>query len=76
MLSTSLASVPITGTASDNVGVTLVYWSTSTGASGTAIGTTSWSFTAPVLVGSNTVTISARDAAGNVAWRTVVVSRH
>jgi hypothetical protein len=76
MLSTSLPSVAISGTASGNVGVASVYWSTSTGASGVAKGTANWTFTAPVLVGSNTVTISARDGAGNIAWRTVVVSRH
>jgi hypothetical protein len=63
-------------TASDNVRVVAVTWSTNTGASGTASGTTQWTATIPVLVGSNMVTIRARDAAGNTAWRTVMVSRH
>jgi len=75
-ISTSLAALSFSGTASDNVGVTGVTWSTNTGKSGTATGTNQWS-TAPIplLVGSNTVTIRASDAAGNVGWRSVVVKR-
>ncbi len=51
------------GTASDNVGVTAVTWSTNTGGSGTAAGTTQWTATVTLLVGSNTVTIRATDSA-------------
>jgi hypothetical protein len=64
-----------TGTASDNVGVTSVTWSTNVGQSGTANGAMQWSATIPLLVGSNAVTIQAHDAAGNVGWRSVVVTR-
>jgi hypothetical protein len=79
-VSTSAASMVFSGVASDNVGVTSVTWSTNTGGSGAAsktgtTGTTQWSATVPLLVGSNTVTIRASDAAGNVAWRTAVVTR-
>ncbi len=74
-ISTSAASIAFGGTASDNVGVTSVTWSTNTGTSGTAAGTTQWTASIPLLVGSNAVTIRASDAAGNVAWRSVVVSR-
>lgn len=75
-VSTSLAAIGFAGSASDNVGVTSVTWSTNTGRSGTATGTTQWLTTAiPLLIGSNTVTIKASDAAGNVAWRSVVVTR-
>jgi hypothetical protein len=49
---------------------------TNTGGSGTASGTTRWSAPIPLLVGSNTVTIRASDAAGNVGWRSVVVARY
>jgi hypothetical protein len=76
-VSTSLAALVFSGWASDNVGVTSVTWSTNTWKSGTASGTAQWS-TAPIplLVGSNTVTIKASDAAGNIAWRSVVVTRY
>ncbi len=75
-ISTSAASIVFSGTASDNVGVTAITWSTNTGGSGTASGLTNWTTTAiPVYVGSNVVTIRASDAAGNVGWRTVTVTR-
>jgi hypothetical protein len=75
ILSTSLASLAVSGTASDNVGVASVKWSVSTGASGTALGTIAWSATAPLLVGTNTVTVRAYDAAGNSTWRAITVVR-
>ncbi len=74
--STALATLTFSGTASDNVGVAKVTWSTNTGSSGTAGGTSAWSAAIPLLVGSNQVTIRAFDAAGNMGWRTVVVSRY
>jgi hypothetical protein len=70
-----LATLTFSGTASDNVGVVKVTWSTNTGSSGTASGTTAWSAAIPLLVGSNQVTIRAYDAAGNMGWRAVEVSR-
>ncbi|MBV9507342.1 MAG: matrixin family metalloprotease [Acidobacteriia bacterium] len=74
--SVNTASITIAGTASDNVGVTAVRWSTSTGASGMAAGTNTWSAVVPLLVGTNTVTIRAYDAAGNSGWRAVTVVRN
>jgi hypothetical protein len=76
MVSTAAAAIAVSGTASDNVGVTAVTWSTSTGASGNASGTASWSLLAPLLVGTNVVTVRAYDAAGNSAWRTITVVRN
>ena len=76
MVSTSAATIAFSGTASDNVGVTKVNWSTNTGASGTANGATNWSAVIPLLSGSNVVTIRAYDAAGNNGWRSVVVRRN
>ena len=76
-LSTSSSTIAFSGTAKDNVGVASVMWSTSNGDSGTCAGTENWRAAAiPLLVGTNTVTIRARDAAGNTAWRSVVVTRH
>lgn len=75
-VATTATSVVFSGTASDNAGVAAVTWSSSTGASGTATGTTNWT-TAPItlLVGTNMITIHAYDAAGNSAWRAVMVTR-
>jgi hypothetical protein len=75
-VSTTSASLTFSGAAADNVGVTSVTWSTNTGSSGTATGTTAWSASIPLLTGSNQVVIRAFDAAGNIAWRSVVVSRY
>lgn len=74
--STWSASLAMSGTASDNGGVSKVVWTTSTGASGVAAGTTSWTATVPLLVGDNVVTVSVVDASGNSSWRAVTVVRH
>jgi len=72
----SSAAITVRGSARDNVGVTEVTWSLSSGRSGVAQGTTSWAIAdLPLLVGANTATIRARDAAGNVGWRSLVITR-
>lgn len=72
----SSPTITIRGSARDSAGVTQVTWSLSSGRSGAAQGTTSWAIVdLPLLVGANTVTIRARDAAGNVGWRSVVITR-
>ena len=75
-MSTTATSVIIAGTASDNVGVVSVSWATNFAASGVASGTTAWSASIPLLVGNNSVTVRASDAAGNVGWRSVIITRH
>ncbi len=57
----------VAGTASDNVGVTQVSWVNNRGGSGTATGTTSWNASIALQSGSNVVTVTARDAAGNTS---------
>jgi hypothetical protein len=59
--------------ATDNVGVTSVTWSNSTGTAGTATGTVTWTATIPLIPGNNTIVFKAFDAAGNSAWRSVAV---
>jgi Matrixin/Glucodextranase, domain B len=68
-------TIAFSGTANDNVGVTAVTWTTSTGGSGTASGTTQWSAAIPLLMGTNVVTVRAYDAAGNTGWRAVTIVR-
>jgi hypothetical protein len=76
IVSTSAASITVRGKASDSAGVTIVKWTTNSGASGTALGTTDWTAgPIPLLTGYNTITIKAYDAAGNVAWRVISVNR-
>jgi hypothetical protein len=74
---TSGSSITVSGIANDNVGVAQVTWSSSTGASGTASGTSNWSTSAiPLYVGTTTITIDAVDPAGNKAWRSLTVTRY
>ena len=73
--STSSSSITISGSASDNVGVTQVTWSNSQGGSGTASGTTSWSMSGITLYsGTNVITVTAWDAAGNTGTNTLTVN--
>ncbi len=71
---TTTSSVDISGTASDNKGVTEVVWSNSAGGSSTASGTNSWSVAGVDLVeGNNVITITAHDAAGNEALDIITI---
>jgi len=65
--STSNNTITISGTASDNRGVTSVTWFNNRGGSGSASGTTSWTISnIPLLCGKdNIITITAKDAADN-----------
>ena len=68
-------SLALGGTASDNVGVTQVTWMNDRGGSGTAAGTTSWSVGAVALqAGTNVITVTARDAAGNSRQASLTVT--
>jgi hypothetical protein len=75
-VSTAIASpLTLTGTASDNVAVTQVTWANSRGGSGTATGTTSWTVSGITLGRDpNVITVTARDAAGNVGSASVTVA--
>ena len=73
--STSNSTTNIGGTASDNVGVTQVTWSNNRGGSGKASGTTNWSVSNITLrEGNNTITVTARDAAGNTSTDTITIT--
>jgi hypothetical protein len=70
------ALISVAGTASDNVGVKRVTWRNSTtGASGTAGGTSTWNVAGVALaVGVNNLMMSAEDAAGNTATASLRVT--
>jgi hypothetical protein len=77
IFTTSSPSISLFGTASDNVGVTEVNWLSSSGRTGVAQGTTQWRIAdLPLLMGINTLVIRAWDAAGNMSWRSLVVTRN
>jgi hypothetical protein len=72
---TSSSSIDLSGSASDDVGVSQVSWANSKGGSGTASGTASWSISNIQLSeGDNALTITAKDAAGNQATDTLSVA--
>ena len=75
--STSSSPLTLEGTASDNNAVTQVTWVNSRGGSGTASGTTSWTASGiPIQPGTNVLTVTAQDAAGNnTATASVTVHR-
>jgi Matrixin len=76
MISTSASFISLSGTASDNVGVTAVRWTNAFGAGGDAIGTTNWQIAnIALLVGTNKITVRAFDAAGNSRWQLITVVR-
>jgi len=73
---TDASTVALSGTASDNVAVSVVSWGTDTGLSGIATGTSSWTTGAiSLLAGDQTISVSATDQTGNVAFSSVRVSR-
>jgi hypothetical protein len=75
IVSVGTATIHVSGTASDNVGVTAVKYTTSSGDGGSATGTTTWAADVPLLVGTTVVTVRAYDAAGNSGWRAITVVR-
>ncbi len=75
LVSTSSSTIAVAGTATDNVRVASVRWSTSSGYSGTADGTASWKASVPLLLGTNTVKVTATDLAGNSSWRSLTIVR-
>jgi hypothetical protein len=59
------SSLSISGTAADDTGVADCTWTNSAGGSGSCTGLTSWSFTATIAPGTNIITITVHDLAGN-----------
>ncbi len=75
-VATTSESIVIRGTATDNVGVTAVTWFNSMGASGQVSGMANWETPQiPLIRGYNSIIIRAFDAAGNVGWQLVGVTR-
>ena len=72
---TNQAMLFLSGTSSDNIGVTQVTWNNSVGGSGIATGTLNWSIADIALTeGENVITVQATDSAGNINGRILVVT--
>ncbi|MGE0131649.1 MAG: Ig-like domain-containing protein [Blastocatellales bacterium] len=64
--------ITLSGTATDNVGVTRVSWKNERGGGGDASGSNSWTISSiPLLIGVNRITVTARDASGNESQKTL-----
>ena len=74
-MTTTAKELTFFGSASDNVGVVAVRWSSNVSAGANAAGTTQWKTTIPLAVGTNRITFMAVDAAGNIATRNTTVTR-
>jgi len=73
---TDQPAVNLSGTASDDSGVERIDWQTDGGDSGSIEGTNSWFIPdIPLRVGTNTITVSAFDPAGNRAETSIIVYR-
>ena len=72
---TSSSIINLSGTSSDNIGVTLVTWANDRGGIGTAAGTTSWNIgTIPLQAGENAISVTAYDGAGNSTTATLTIT--
>jgi hypothetical protein len=69
-------AVALAGTADSNASIVSVSWTSDKGGKGEASGSESWE-TAPIplLIGDNTITITAEDGTGATASRTVIIKR-
>ena len=73
--STSNPSLALGGVARDEYGVTEVRWANSRGGAGMANGTTNWGVPAlPLAPGTNVITVTARDAAGQTGTAQLTVT--
>ncbi|MDO8537972.1 MAG: Ig-like domain-containing protein [archaeon] len=66
--------IVITGTATDNIGVTQVTWSNNRGGTGNAIGIIDWSANVSLQPGENIITFTAKDAANNIGTDSVTIT--
>ena len=70
------SAISLSGTDSDNIGVSSVSWVSNKGGSGTASGTTNWSISGISLSHgkSNVITVTVTDGANNTGTDTITVT--
>jgi len=70
------ASVPVSGTASDNTSLKQITWATDKGYNGTCTGTSNWSISQlPLEIGDNHLTVTATDDWDNVNTAQLTITR-
>lgn len=77
-VSNTTTSITVSGTASNNsnTSISSVTWkNNTTGETGTASSTTSWSFSTGLAVGANQIAVTAKDAVDNTASQIIIVNR-
>ncbi|HVE38485.1 MAG TPA: Ig-like domain-containing protein [Planctomycetota bacterium] len=68
------ASVTVSGTASDNTGITSMYWvNMLTNEQGTMAGATAWTFSVGLINGDNQIHVLAWDGSGNQGTASIIV---
>jgi hypothetical protein len=67
-------SIVVGGVSSDNIGVTGLTWTNSAGGSGTCSGTVAWNAVLTLSEGSNVITVTASDEAGNQATDVITIT--
>jgi len=73
---TKAKTLTLAGKAVDAVGVKAVEWSSNRGGLGAATGTAAWTAkSVPLVTGTNVLTVTARDAAGNIGQQSLTVIR-
>ena len=73
---TTVSSISMSGVTSGGTGTAQVSWQTDQTKTGLAAGSASWAIgSVPLSLGTNMVTIVARDTAGNIASRSISVTR-
>lgn len=71
---TASSPVTVSGTASDNLGVTSMYWfNMQTNDSGSLPGAATWNFSLPLAAGDNQVYVWAWDASGNQGTASITI---
>ncbi len=74
---TTASSVAISGNTIGGSGTVQVNWTTSSGASGAAQGSASWTIpTVPLNIGDNVITLSARDSQQSQMTRSLTITRN
>ncbi len=73
---TAAASIAVSGTTANGIGTTVVTWQTDQKATGQAVGGATWSVAAvPLVVGTNTITMTATDGNHRQAVKAITVTR-
>ncbi len=75
IVATTASQITLKGTAASTVGIVAVSWQALGGRTGNATGTSNWSAVVPLYTGTNPISVTATDTAGNSRTITLTVVR-